>query len=551
MIYPAFANASLSGIIELDSPEIIVSGFESEYAKRKLDCNGCKADKLYINVTQESTFRTTYIEKARRLSNEKFIMDISSDSGKVTINLTVSCKESLFRAVNRIKAMIADGEFPLGTVEDYPLFEKRGYIEGFYGKPWSHENRKHMIEFLSFYGMNTYYYAPKDDPFHRDRWRELYPETEISRLKELVDLCKDNFVDFGYCIAPGQSMMYSSEDEFNMLCCKVEQLYNVGIRTFGLLVDDIPENLYYEQDKIAFDYEAVNAHIALAGKLNDYIKTLSSECRLTVCPLQYHGKGNEYYISKLGKGIDGDVSLFWTGKNICSQEITVSEAVIFNDSTNHKPLYWDNFPVNDAEMYNEMHLGYLSGRDSDLYRYSKGIISNTMQYCLSSKIPLLTACDYLWNPEKYDGFDSWLKAVKIVFGKDYDLIMPFADNLLTSCLKVENSPMLNAAIGKAEQHFFAGDNASAKAVMDEYVRALEKCCEYIKNVDNPIVSELMPWAEKQFIALDMIKSALLLLSDNSPENKSHTQFLLEKYLNHPKTLCDFSLRAFTERMLLI
>lgn len=44
------------------------------------------------------------------------------------------------------------------------------------------------------------------------------------------------------------------------------------------------------------------------------MKELDPKSRLTVCPLVYHGSGEEYYISKLGRGIDGDVSLFWTGK---------------------------------------------------------------------------------------------------------------------------------------------------------------------------------------------------------------------------------------------
>lgn len=552
MIYPSFANADITDTVKIVSPEIVVKGFDSEYAQERFElCKKevCKANKLYVDISKESTRRTTYIEKANRLTDEKYFMDISADGDGINVNITVSCRKSLYRALNRIVSMINDGEMPLGSIEDYPLFEKRGYIEGFYGTPWTHANRKQMLRMMSFYGMNTYYYAPKDDPYHRSKWQELYPCKELEQLKELVDLCEDNFVEFGYCIAPGQSMMYSSEADYNKLCCKVEQLYVIGVRRFGLLVDDIPENLYYEQDKIAFDYEAVNAHIDLANKLNSYIKALSPDCRLTLCPLQYHGKGNEYYISKLGKGIDGDISLFWTGRNICSQELTVAEAVIFNDSTNRKPLYWDNFPVNDAEMYNEMHLGYIDGRDADLYRYSQGIISNTMQYCLSSEIPLLTVCDYLWNPKMYNGFESWQNACKIVFGVDCELIMPFADNLLTSCLKVENSPMLNAALAKAEQHFFAGDIESAKAVIAEYISALEKCCDYLKNVDNPVISELMPWADKQFIALEMLKSAVSLLDCNSPENKEKTSFLLEKYLNHPKTLCDFSLQAFTERML--
>ena len=43
---------------------------------------------------------------------------------------------------------------------------KKGIIEGFYGIPWTFEERKSMINFLSDIGLNQYIYAPKDDPYH-------------------------------------------------------------------------------------------------------------------------------------------------------------------------------------------------------------------------------------------------------------------------------------------------------------------------------------------------------------------------------------------------
>lgn len=552
MIYPAFQKPEITGWIEFSPSEIEINGFDSDYALSVLNScigNNCKGDTLYINIIKENSRRLGYIEEARRLSGEKFIISSENSRNGLVLTVTVSCREGLFRAVNRIVQMIKDKKFFVGTITDYPLFAVRGYIEGFYGKPWSHENRRMMLELMSFYGMNTYYYAPKDDPYHRDKWSELYPENELSALSELAELCKEKFVNFHYCIAPGLSMKYSSEEDFDKLICKAEQLYSIGIRNFGLLVDDIPEDLWFDEDKAAFDGEAVNAHIALSDKFRNYLKKKDEKCSLTVCPLQYHGRGDEYYISKLGQGISGDIDIFWTGKNICSQEITVREAVIFENATNRQPLYWDNFPVNDAEMYNEMHIGYLTGRESDLYRYSRGIVSNTMEYALSSRIPLLTVCDYLWNPVAYDGFTSWQNACEIILGEEKELFMPLLDNLLTSCLKVENSPMLNETLNLAQQQFFSDDISGAVATVSKYIGDLEKCCVTLRTLDNHMVSELEPWLEKQEIALELMKSTLLILTGNSEENKEKADGILKKYLAHPRTLCDFSLQAFAERIL--
>ena len=64
-------------------------------------------------------------------------------------------------------------------------FAVRGYIEGFYGNPWTQAQRLDMLRFAAAHGANACFYAPKDDPYHRKLWRELYPPEALSRLREL------------------------------------------------------------------------------------------------------------------------------------------------------------------------------------------------------------------------------------------------------------------------------------------------------------------------------------------------------------------------------
>ena len=53
-----------------------------------------------------------------------------------------------------------------------------GVIEGFYGRPWSWDQRKDLFRTMRQFGMNAYMYAPKDDLKHRAHWREPYTESE-------------------------------------------------------------------------------------------------------------------------------------------------------------------------------------------------------------------------------------------------------------------------------------------------------------------------------------------------------------------------------------
>lgn len=504
---------------------------------------------LVLRTVKRNNAALTYITESNTVTKEKYIINSCREGDKIIITIEYAYLNGLYYALLCLSQQIKAKEIILGVIEDYPLFSCRGFIEGFYGKPWSAEEREDMLVAMSRKRMNTYYYAPKDDPWHRDKWRELYPKEQFDALSRLVGLCKELFIDFHYCIAPGLSMRYTSEEDYSALYEKLMSLYKAGVRGFGLLLDDIPETLYYEEDKQRFDYETVNAHIYLANRLYNDLQSLDSSVTLTVCPLQYHGKGNEYFISKLGREIDPRIMLFWTGSNICSQELTVPEAFTFISSTNHKPLYWDNFPVNDAEMYHEMHLGFLSGRDSGLYRYSQGLISNCMEYCECSKIPLMTVADYLWNPEAYNARESWENALAEMLGEEAELFEYFADNLLFSCLKVENSPLFNQRTNLAMQKLGAGEIEQAIQVISEYAGNLCACCEMIKKGERKIYRELSRWADKQLAASSLLNNALALVTGASDITAAQVEKEFAQYRRIPEVLYDFSFVALIERLL--
>ena len=65
-------------------------------------------------------------------------------------------------------------------------FAVRGVIEGFYGRPWTHQQRLGIIDFIGQRDMNLFMYGPKDDPLVRRDWRLAYDGPARARLQELV-----------------------------------------------------------------------------------------------------------------------------------------------------------------------------------------------------------------------------------------------------------------------------------------------------------------------------------------------------------------------------
>ncbi len=504
---------------------------------------------IVIQVKLDNTRNTTYIEETQSITNEKYALNIVSTGSGADIQLSSAGQRGIFYGLCSIAQMIEANEFFSGEIIDYPLFKTRGYIEGFYGKPWSFDQRCGILKLMAKNKMNTVYYGPKDDDYHRELWRDLYPDSEIAGLEKLFRLSQEAQMDFYYCIAPGLSIKYSDENEFEALMNKTKQLYALGIRRFGLLLDDIPEELKFAED-IEMYGEVVNAHVDLCGRYYQALKNLDSANYLTVCPMQYFGKGNEYFISKFGQGLPAEISIFWTGRDVCSRELTVPEAFTFISSTNHRPLYWDNYPVNDGDMFNEMHLGPIIGRDPDLYHYSEGIISNAMESCECSKIPLITVADYLWNSVKYNPEESYSSAIMQVVGKENAQAFEcFADHLRTSCLKDGNSKKLQGLFGAAERLFEAGAIPAAFSTVNEYVDSMNACRDLLKSNELPIYTDLSRWAEKFSIFCDIINQILELLTSYDDEARDEVYELIRRYNADPTILTTFHLKDLFDSML--
>ena len=506
-----------------------------------------EGDNIEIQALVMKNEELTYITEAKRVTDEKYKLLISEKDNIVKIQIHCSGNKSFLYALFAIKKMYDTNCFPIGEILDYPLFEVRGYIEGFYGTPWKAEKRPEMMRLLASYGENTHYYAPKDDLYHRKKWRELYPEKELDSLKELVDLSNDLCMSFCYCIAPGYSMQYSSAEDFKILCNKTEQLHSIGISSFGLLLDDIPSELFYEEDKRIYS-ETVNAHISLCKRYYAFIKSLGA--KLTVCPMEYFGDCSGYYISRLGQELDEGISLFFTGEDICSKTIKSEAAIKFERSTSKQPLYWDNYPVNDAEMFKEMHIAPIKGRDRDLFLHSKGIISNCMEYFESNKIPLITIALYLWNPLKYEPEEAFTHAVNVTIPEDErDDFILLSEHFRTSCLKAENSYIMNSVLSQALMCFETGNFSEAVKVLTEYVAKVHLTASRIAARYDGIYKELKEWIDKYILMSDILENCLMLVSGTVEDKEQSKKYISEKmriYNNNATILTEFSFRAFVE-----
>ncbi len=544
MIYPVPQKNNLNG----DSVCVSAVRFDGEYktiAKKVISGYGISPAGDYPVVIKVSDSRkTTYIEELSMLSDEKYFITVSEDGAIIE----ASCRRGVFRAVHTLAKLIKKNELRTGTIEDYPLFSRRGYIEGFYGPTWKQEKRLSVMRLMASYGMNCFYYAPKDDEYHRAKWREVYPEKELSELKSLFDTARENEIDVCWCVGPGLTYKYTSDEDFNALIAKFMNVYSIGVRNFGLLLDDIPSDFQYEEDSAEYD-SVVDAHIKLINKVFRTLKNADPDITLTVCPTQYCGECDDYYISKFGKGIPSEIKIFWTGRQICSSFLTCREADDFQRATAHMPLYWDNYPVNDAEMFQEMHLGPVKGRDKELYKHSEGLIANVMEYAECSKIPLMTIADYLWNSVAYDSEKSLLNAQEEILGEKAEIFKYIADHLCVSCVSRYGSELMSEVLSHLSFLVATGDTEKAICEFKEYNAKMRECLETVSDTSVELFAEMQKWVEKFSLCCDVLDAILAVWVENTPENKANLSYLIEKYNSDAVVLAGFCLRETAEKTL--
>lgn len=137
------------------------------------------------------------VDGPQALKKEGYVL-ATSNNGAKQIVLAGKDNAGTFYAAKTFEQIILERQgrswIPSVSIRDWPEMPLRGTIEGFYGQPWSHEDRLSQIEFYGQNKMNTYVYAPKDDPYHLTKWREPYPEDRFNQLEELVQKSKQNHV---------------------------------------------------------------------------------------------------------------------------------------------------------------------------------------------------------------------------------------------------------------------------------------------------------------------------------------------------------------------
>ncbi|XP_021238206.1 protein O-GlcNAcase-like isoform X6 [Numida meleagris] len=265
-----------------------------------------------------------------------------------------------------------------------------GVVEGFYGRPWSMEQRKLLFRWLKRWGLNCYMYAPKDELKHRLLWREPYTEHEAAQMQSLIKAAQEHDVEFIFAISAGQDIVFSSAGDRLLLQQKLRQVAAMGCSAFALLFDDI-DPCMCRADRDVFPSLAQ----AQASVANEAYRELGLPPTFLFCPTEYCSSlcfpspAKSCYLQTLGRELLPEIKVIWTGPRVVSQELSVALVEEVEHVLQRRLLIWDNLFANDYDC-RRVFLGPYTGRAPGLLPQLCGLLLNPNCELQANFIPIHT-----------------------------------------------------------------------------------------------------------------------------------------------------------------
>ncbi|KAM9362483.1 protein O-GlcNAcase [Symphorus nematophorus] len=318
-----------------------------------------------------------------------------------------------------------------------------GVVEGFYGRPWTMEQRTELFKREQKWGLNTYLYAPKDDYKHRMYWRDLYSAEEAEQLIALITAAKQHDIEFIYAISPGLDVTFSNPKEVTALKRKLDQVKEFGCRSFSLLFDDI-ETEMCPADKQAFSSFA-HAQVAITNAVYQH---LGEPETFLFCPTDYCAAfctpnvSQSSYLNTVGEKLLPGIDILWTGPKVVSHKISVESIEEVSSVLKRPPVIWDNIHANDYDPQ-RLFLGPYKDRPTELIPKLRGVLTNPN-------------CEFYPNFVAIHTLATWCKATTDGGQRDVEM----GDEEQDACYNPQKA--LNLALTDWLQEFLSTDQPGGR-----------------------------------------------------------------------------------------
>lgn len=288
------------------------------------------------------------------------------------------------------------------------------------------------MRFMMRYKMNTYLYGAKSDPYHSEKWMDAYPTSVTAQqetngwlsqamLREVTAESHATKVNFIWAIHPGNKFL-GSNTVINDIMGKFAKMYDLGVRQFGVFVDDVgipSDDAGYKlnADRLTQLQKAMDSKYNVAGAAAaDTVKPLHFVPQIYCRNFASSEEQFTKFFNALGN-TPSKITIYTTGWGVWSvpnsRDLNVTATPLGRNVG-----WWWNYPCNDnadsqifaSDMYSNFVDMPAVGNNSTLPASLNGgisIVSNPMQQGEIAKIPVFSVADYAWHTASFNNQNSW------------------------------------------------------------------------------------------------------------------------------------------------
>lgn len=332
-----------------------------------------------------------------------------------------------------------------------------GIVEGYFGRPWSWQEREGVMRLLAGHGYRFFHYAPKADAFLRRRWRELHGADELAAIKRFASACRAEGVRFGIGLSPYGAYLDFDPAARKALEAKIQSLRAIGVDDLAILFDDMPGDVPDLAERLA--------------EVTHFAAERAGSARMLMCPTFYSddpvldrvfGQRPADFLEQLGRRLHPSIEVYWTGEEVCSREQSPGHLRRVAEQLGRRPFLWDNYPVNDGpRMSAHLHLRAFTGRPARIGQHLAGHAVNPALQPVLSCIPALTLAASYAAGDDYSYGEAFASAAGEVAGPE------LAKQLLRDLLLLEDAGLerLGERRERLRDRYAAIDHPAAREVV--------------------------------------------------------------------------------------
>ncbi len=234
----------------------------------------------------------------RDLEEQGYFLAVVAGERPTRIYLGANSPVGRFYALQTLKQLITNRCVYPAEILDKPTVACRGIpmgVQWFEQRNGEALRRLTQLKFNFVWVQGTFL----DNYLDTDNWRLDFKDSQKKILQEFIELYRKNFIDVWIALGPrgkNPPVQHSSDEDINTAVRKMDVLYSLGLRNFGLRFDDlrnVGENrLLVRADIKVFHDDIGAAQVHFIREVYTRLLALHPDIKFMVVPMDYSQTGN-------------------------------------------------------------------------------------------------------------------------------------------------------------------------------------------------------------------------------------------------------------------